>query len=243
MTVLGITFNYIDLAIVLIMVIAAIIGFCRGLLINVINFIRISVGIFLCFFISNNAAQPVYDTLVKPRALATINEKIVTSGNIDEIIGNLNSFLASLPKAVASSFNVKSVDITSSDIAQSILQNVFEPALLALVKAALFILVFLVFFIATGIIIYIAQRSSKKRDEKRGHKTIVKKTDKVLGLLFGLLKASVIVLAITSVLMYILSLKPELATGNTFWSSVSTSKLIEIINGINPFNAITEGYI
>jgi len=243
LTILGLTFNYADLAIVLIFVIAAVIGFCRGLLINVINFIRISVGMFLCFFISSNASQPVYESFVKPRVMETINEKIVTSGNIDEIINNLNSVIASLPDYLAAQFNIKSVDLTAADMAQSILENVFEPVLLTLVKAALFIAVFLVFFIATGIIIHIAQRSAKKRDEKRGHETAAKKTDRVLGLLFGLMKAAVIVLALTSVLMYALSLKPELASGNVFWSSVSSSKLIEIINGINPFNAVTEGYI
>ena len=243
MTIFGVTFNYADLAVVGIFLIAAIIGFCRGLLINIVNFIRISVGLFLCFYLSNYGAQPLYEKFIRPRCMEAINEKIVTSGNIDEVISNLNEFTAGLPGFLSSAFNIKSLDITSADIAESIMTGVFEPVLLFLAKAVIFIAVFIVFFLATAVIIRLAVKASKKRDEKRGHQTLAKKTDKLLGLVFGLLKASIIVLAIISVLMYILSLKPELAEQNSFWAQISAGRLIKILNEINPFNAVTEGYI
>lgn len=243
MTIFNYTVNYIDVALVLFVLIITVIGYFRGVISSVVRFIRASLGLFLCFYLSSYYTQPLYNSVVRPRLLNTINEKIVISGNIDEIITNLYNYIASLPKFVVSSINVKSLNITSDDISLAILENVFEPAAIALTKAAIFISVFLIFFISTEIIILIVRKIIKKKNEKRGKESALKKADRIFGVVLGLMKSVVIVLAITSVLMYFIQTKENLAASNSFWREVNNSSLLNIINGINPFNAVTEGLL
>jgi hypothetical protein len=231
------------MALVAIFLIFTLIGYKRGFFFTVINFIRYALGFSLCFYFSNNLTQPIYDNYIKQRALETINEKIATSTNIDEVITNLQDFASSLPKFVTSSVNIDTLTVSSDDIAQSVLTNIFEPVILALTKGAIFIVVFLVFFIATGLIIHFVRKISKRRTAKRGKKSVIKKTDKLFGTLFGMLKSFIVILAITSILMYILSLEGNIANSNSFLTEASNSQLLHLIDNINPFNAITEGLI
>ena len=50
-------------------------------------------------------------------------------------------------------------------------------------------------------------------------------------------------LAITSVLMYILNMFGDSAGTNTFLTQLKDSSLLRLLNEINPFNALTEGII
>ena len=243
MTVFGNSVNYIDLMMLGIIIIAALLGWVRGIAVSIINFIRTAVGMFLCFYLANNGSRPLYEAAVKPRLLEYINQKIVTSGNIDEVLGNLNEFTTSFPEFISDALNIKSLNISSTDMADAILTNVFEPIALFLTKVCIFIAVFIIFFGATAIIMHLVSKAKKKKNEKRGRESVLKKTDRLLGVLFGILKAGILVLAFTSVLMYILSLKEELPSDSTFWLQVENSKIIQFINTINPFNAITEGLI
>lgn len=243
MTIFNYTVNYIDIALTAVFLIFTFIGYKRGLLITVVNFIRYAVGFFLCFYFSDSLAQPVYDKFIRERALEAINSKIVTSANTDEIIANLQNFGSSLPDFVSEGLELKAFSISGDDIAESLLTNVFEPIILALTKGAVFVAVFLVFFLATGLIIYFVRKSSRRREEKRGKKSALKMTDKIFGALFGALKSLVLILAITSILMYILSLGDNIVQSNAFLTEASNSSLLNMIDSINPFNAITEGLI
>ena len=160
--------NYIDILLAAILLIFVIIGYCRGLLINVINFIRWSLGLFLCFYVSEKATPLVYSNYVKPRALEAINKNFVTSTNLDEVLKNLQDFSQKIPKPLADSVDFSKLNISSDDIANEILKNYFEGILMFAVKAALFILVFAVFFLITGIIITVI-RKRRRRKEQNSH--------------------------------------------------------------------------
>ncbi|MCR5208092.1 MAG: CvpA family protein [Eubacterium sp.] len=243
MTIFNYTVNYIDVALAVIVIAAAVAGYLRGIISSIVRFIRAALGLSLCFYFSSYYTQPVYDNLVKPRLLETINEKIVVTGNLDEVLKNLNMYVSSLPGFIADAFKVKSLNVSSDDIATSILTNVFEPVALTAVRVAIFLGVFIVFFAATGIIILAVKRHNKKKEEERGHTSTLKKTDRFFGLILGLLKAAVILFAITSVFMYAVGADDTLVQKSDFWKEVSNSSLVNIINSINPFNAITEGLI
>ncbi len=242
MTIFNYTVNYIDILFVAIVAAAMIIGYHRGLVINIIRFVRASVGSFLCFFCSGHLAQPLYEARIKQNLLEAINQKIVAS-NVNTTMTNLNDYVATLPEFISKNIDTTGLKLTSQDMAQMILTNVFEPIVLALLKIAIFIATFIVFFGITGIIILVAQRISKKRDEKRGRKTVIKKTDKLLGLLFGLLKAFIIVLAVAAALMYLISIQEDTSQMSGFLTEASKSTLLHLIDSINPFNAITEGLL
>ncbi len=243
MIIFNYTLNYIDVALCAILLLFIIIGYCRGLLINVVNFIRWATGLFLCFFISENATPFVYNTYVKPKALEAISKNIVTSTNLDEIIKNLKAFGESLPKAVASSVDFGSLTVSGDDLANEILERYFEGVLTLLVHATIFLAVFVVFFLITGIIIFAVRRHSKKKEEKRGRKSALKVTDRVLGGLLGVLKGALVVFAVCSVLMFVLGLFDEPSKVNPFLKEIESSKLLKLLDEINPFNAITGGLL
>jgi len=243
MIIFNYTVNYIDILLVLLLLLFIVIGYCRGLLINVVNFIRWAVGLFLCFFFGEKLALPLYESYVKPRALEYINEKIVTSTNLDEVLKNIQGIGEKLPSAVADSVDFSKLSVSSGDIAKSILENYFEGILIFLVKAAVFIAVFALFFLITGIIILAVQRNRKKRDKKRGRESALKKTDRVLGAVLGLLKGAIAVFAVSAVLMLVINLYDDTEQMSSFIKQASNSQLLKLIDEINPFNAITGGIL
>ena len=242
MTIFNYVVNYIDIALAAIILLFLILGWCRGLLINVINFIRWSAGLLLCFYASEALSQTVYNTYVKPAALESINKNIVTS-NLDETLKNIQDIGNKLPDFLKSSVDFTKLNVSGDDIAQSVLENYFEGILMFLTKAALFVAVFAIFFLITGIIILIVRKRSKRREERRGRKSAAKRFDQFLGAILGLLKGALVAFAITSVLMLILGLYEDEAQMSSFMKEVNNSQLLKLIDEINPFNAITGGLL
>ncbi len=243
MTIFNYTVNYFDVGIAALILLTAIVGWHRGIAVSITNFIRCSFGFFLCFYLSSNYSQIVYDSYVKQKCLDTINEKIVVSNNIDETINNLNSFVNGLPEYISSGLNLKSIDISSTSLSESILNNVFEPIVMVLIKIAIFIAVFVLFFGATGIILAIVRRHNKKKEEKRGGRSPLKTADKTFGMVFGVIKAFIIILAVSAILMYFADIEEPMFTESKFLKEAENSILINKITEINPFNAITEGLL
>ena len=164
MTIFNHYINLVDAIIVLTFILTAVFGYRRGIALGVANFIRYSSGMFLCFYMSNNFYQFVYDTYAKQKCLEIINQKIVVSNNIDETINNLNEYGKSLPPFVSQYMDFNNINITSTDISQSILTNVFEPFVLVAIKILIFAAVFVVFFGITGIILVAIKHHIKKKE-------------------------------------------------------------------------------
>ena len=243
MVIFNYTVNYIDVALCALLLMFIIIGYCRGLFVNVVNFIRWALGLFLSFYLSEKLNYLVYSTYVKPRALESINKTIVTSTNLDEVLKNLQDVANELPKFIRNSVDFSTLNVNQSDIASAILENYFEGILLTLVKAAIFICVFLLFFLITGIILAIARGSAKRKRASNGGKSPLKTTDRILGALLGVLKGAVVVFAVSSILVFVLDLQDETENLSNFMKEVNSSQLLKLIDEINPFNAITGGLL
>ena len=237
MIIFNYTVNYIDIILVAILLLFVICGYFRGLFINIVNFIRWALGMFLCFFLSEKLSEPVYNSFVKPRAIAYINENIVTSTNLDEVFKNIQEFSNKIPEAFKGSIDFSKFSVSGDDLAKSILENYFEGLLMLLTKAAIFIAVFAVFFLITGLIVLVIKRRNKKRDKK----SLIKKTDRFLGGILGLLKGAIAVFAVSAVLMLIINFYDDEAQMSAFIKQANASQLLKLIDEINPFNAITGG--
>lgn len=231
--------NYIDIAVVAVLLIAVTVGAVRGFIISVVNLLRFTAGILLCFTASNALPPYLYEVFFRQRCYDYIEEKIVTTGNLDGIIQNLNDFTASQPEWLKPLYDVKALDITSKDIAENILNNIFEPVILSVLKVVVFIVVFIIFFALTGLIMHLVAKRRKKREEKRGHKSLARKTDMLLGGAFSLVKALMIIFAVQAVLVFAASQSPQ---DSAFAQQVSGSYLLNILQGINPFIKMTEVY-
>ena len=237
MIIFNYTVNYIDIILVAILLLFVICGYFRGLFINIVNFIRWALGMFLCFFLSEKLSEAVYNSFVKPRAIAYINENIVTSTNLDEVFKNIQEFSNKIPEAFKGSIDFSKFSVSGDDLAKSILENYFEGLLMLLTKAAIFIAVFAVFFLITGLIVLVIKRRNKKRDKK----SLIKKTDRFLGGILGLLKGAIAVFAVSAVLMLIINFYDDEAQMSAFIKQANASQLLKLIDEINPFNAITGG--
>ncbi len=241
MTIFNYTLNAFDAVIVALVLVLTVVGAHRGLLVNVLNFIRWSLGTLLCFAAGSYAGPIVYEHYVKPRAMAYVTQKIVTSDNLDEVLQNLQQMQQQMPKALGDMLNLNNLTIDSGDIAQSVMENTLQPFLLSLTKAGVFLAVFLVFFLLTGIILLLIKRRNRKKDKEGASK--LRKTDKALGAVLGLIKSAVIVLALCAVVNFAVQLTEDAAQPVKFLEYIKASSLYNLICEINPFNAITEGLI
>lgn len=233
------TFNYLDIAIVLLLVISVIKGYSVGFLKTIFNFLSYSVGLFLCFYLSGNLTPIIYDSYVKEKVLSDITEKIEAVG-IETFLANVSESLQKLPAFLTASLDLSVLSTSSENAADIILINVLEPIILTALKIAIYILVFILFFAAIGIVSHLITKSSKRRDKKRGHMTKLKKSDKIIGAFIGVFNSFIIVLALDAVLNFF----SDLGFANEFlMTQFSESAIVELINNVNPFNAVTEGLI
>lgn len=243
MTILNHYINLVDAGIVAIFLLTAFFGYRRGIGIGVANFIRYSSGMFLCFYMSNNFYRYVYENYVKQKCLEIINQKIVVSNNIDETINNLNTYKDTLPDYVSQYMDFSNINITSTDISQSILTNIFEPFVLGAIKVLIFAAVFVVFFGITGIILLAIKRHIRRKDRQEGGMSKLRRTDKIFGLLFGMMKAVIIVFAISSIVRFFTDMDMNFVNNSVFLTEATKSELLKYFTDVSPFNAIMEGLI
>jgi uncharacterized membrane protein required for colicin V production len=231
--------NYFDIAIVVIFLLFTYVGYRRGFFISLLGFLRYTIGIPLCFGLSNSLSTPVYENYVRQKALESISQNVANTTNIDEVSSNLQSSINDLPPFLTSNVDTSFLNVTSDDVAEAILVNVFEPLLISIVKLVIFVLTFILFFGATRIIMSIINRARRKRVHKK-QKSIITKADSLFGCVFGFLKSFVIVLAIASILMYILNLN-DIVFKDSVISQIQNSKLISVVNEFNPLNYLFGG--
>lgn len=237
--------NYIDIAILVVFLVSAYLGYKKGILISIVNIIRYAVGFSLCFFCSENLAVPMYERFLKAKALEYIETKIVNGSGVSDTLKNISDALESIPSFLVSNINIDAVSIPKGDdVSMYLLNNFAEPILVSISKAVIFVLVFVAFFLSTGLIIRLLQKSSKRHDKRRKEKDkpvpVTKKANRLLGAAFGVLKSAILVLAIASLLSFLEQFVDE---KSTFYTMLETSRVLGVLDSINPFNFLTEGMI
>lgn len=239
MTIFNYTVNYVDLIIVGIFLFFGFVGLNKGIFITLINFIRYVVGLSACMISADRLPQPIYDNYLKERVVDAVNQKIVTSSNIDEIMDNFNSFINSLPNIVKNNIDLTSLKLSSNNISQNITNEVFEPVIIVFLKVIIFIVIFALFFGITGAVISHIRRKNKRKENKK--KSFVVFMDRLIGFLFGFLKGALVVFVFVSAVTSLLGV-PNIAD-NQFLQTAANSQLYQLLLNYNPFNVITEGII
>lgn len=228
--------SYIDIAIIVIILLFTFLGYKKGIFISLLELLRYVVGLPLCFIASDKYANPVYQSLVKPRALESITKAIADSKSANEINSALDEAMSSLPSFVSNAIDLSKLQINKNDVAEQILEKGFEPLLINLTKGALFLLCFVVFFGITAVLLGIFRKARRKRESRKG-KSVLSKADRLIGAAFGICKSFVAIIALSAVMLYIQSISKntELA------AQIDASKLLPIIENINPLNFIIGG--
>lgn len=229
--------NYIDIVVIVLILAFIIRGYSKGIFISLIELLRYVVGLPICFVLSDKYAQPVYESLVKPRALEMITEKVSNAKNTNEIIASIQETIDNLPSFISQLVELPKININQEDVAQQVLAKAFEPVLLSLTKGALFVVIFAVFFGITGLILSVFTHARKRKEDKYG-KSVLSKTDRFIGAVFGICKSFVTIIALATVLMYIQDV--GLFKDSTFLEQLQTSKMLEIVRNYNPLNFLLE---
>lgn len=241
MTIFNYTVNYVDLIIVGIVLFFGFVGLNKGIFITLINFIRYVVGLSACMISADRLPQPIYDNYLKERVVDAVNQKIVTSSNIDEIMDNFNSVINSLPNIIKNNIDLTSLKLSSNNISQNITNEVFEPVIIIFLKVIIFIAIFALFFGITGAVISNIRRKNKNKRKENKKKSFVVFMDRLIGFLFGILKGALVVFVFVSAVTNLLGV-PNIAD-NQFLQTAANSQLYQLLLNYNPFNVITEGII
>lgn len=241
MTIFNYTVNYVDLIIVGIFLLFGFAGLNKGIFITLINFIRYVVGLSACMISADRLPQPIYDNYLKERVVDAVNQKIVTSSNIDEIMDNFNSVINSLPNIIKNNIDLTSLKLSSNNISQNITNEVFEPVIIVFLKVIIFIAIFALFFGITGAVISHIRRKNKNKRKENNKKSFVVFMDRLIGFLFGIFKGALVVFVFVSAVTSLLGV-PNIAD-NQFLQTAANSQLYQLLLNYNPFNVITEGII
>ena len=226
------TFNYVDIAIAAIVIIMAIVGYSRGLFVSIINLARSIFGIVLCFFASSYLSPIIYDSVVENIARQTVSDKLGEVANID-VVASITETVNSLPQFIQGAVDLSAINnISSADTVDFVMASLVEPVASVILKIVVFVLVFIVFFLLTGIIVSLLKKKNKK------DKSLIGKTNRLLGALFGFVKSIIVVCALVAVINFFI---PYSNSENGIVQTASESVLFNAFNQYNPINFITRG--
>lgn len=218
--------NYVDLSIVIFTVLAVYVGFRRGLFISLLTLLRMIVGIPLSIYAGETFNQKIYDKYIKEYAAEQVSRRLSDSKKITDFTSEL--------KETVNAFSFLFKDKTDTDVINSltpdnaavyITDNIIEPIALEIVKIVLIILTFLIFYLITGIIISAAKRIREKKSLP------LHNTNSVLGGVFGLIKAVIIIFAVGAATDFITGIQYE---DNEFIRQLDSSVILKFINEYNP---------
>lgn len=229
--------SYVDIVIILLIAVFFFAGFQKGIFVSVLELVRYLIGLPLCFIVSDKYAEPVYDSLVRQKALDLITEQVSNATNKNELAESINEAVNGLPDFVSNMIEIPKFSINQADLSEDILVKVFEPALIFLTKGAIFIIAFLVFFTLTAILLSLIKKARKAKEEKYG-KSVLSVADRLVGGAFGICKSFVTIIALATVIMYIQDV--GLLGDSSFAQQLESSRMYNFINDINPIKHLLE---
>lgn len=224
------TVNYVDIVIVAVSLIMILVSARRGILIALVGMTRVLVGVPISFYVSENYHEMIYNNYVKDAVMKKIEEEIARQGTVSLFISSIQETLDTLPAFFTKNFDTAPLEnLSVKRTAEYFELNLVRPIAESVIEIALFLAVFIVFLIITGIIIQILKIRNKHDD------TPLRKTDIILGAVFGLFKTAMLVFAVCTLAGMATDVLPkEYIASNEFVNQLETSKIISVVNEFNP---------
>ena len=202
-------------------------GFRRGLLSGLIGTAKYAVGVPVSLFVSHQYYQAVYDKLVEPKALAKVQEKIAGASGVDTFMAALQEKMQTLPQALQGDFDFAALKKSSAKTAADfVMKQLVEPTACLLVKIALFLLSFI-------IIALICWLLSAMLRKKQGKKTVLTRTNSLLGGAFGLVKGCLFLVLVSGVWAYLAG-NDWLPKDNGVYAFFADSAILEYMETLLP---------
>lgn len=219
--------SILDYILIALVVLMAVWGFRRGLLSGLIGTAKYAVGVPVSLFVNHQYYQAVYDKLVEPKALAKVQEKIAGASGVDTFMAALQEKMKALPQALQGDFDFAALEKGSAKTAADfVMQQLVEPTACLLVKIALFLLSFI-------IIALICWLLSAMLRKKQGKKTVLTRTNSLLGGAFGLVKGCLFLVLVSGVWAYLAG-NDWLPKDNGVYAFFADSAILEYMETLLP---------
>lgn len=228
------TVNYIDIALIAVSALIIFVSSRRGILIALVSMTRVFVGVPLSFYISSNYCEPLYYNYLQKLILEKTQQKIARQGTVTAFIESVKDTVNSLPSFLTKEFDFTVLEKLNAKSASEYLElNIIRPAAITAVEILLFLAVFVAFIVVTGLIISVIKHRNRRQDKKE--KAPLRKTDKLLGGLFGLVKAAMLVFALCTIAAMAADILPQNnETVSQLMGQINESKIIIAVNEFNP---------
>lgn len=209
----------------------------KGFILTVLEVVAIIAALFCASYISEPIAQTSYDTFIKHSVVKTINSEIsekAVSEKIEEVaFDTIPEYAVSF--AECAGINTQSVKLSinntiskaiqngkTDEIGEKVEENCVRPIAIPAIRIVLFFILF--------VILLLVFRLIAKAVSKMVQLPIVGTLDTVLGGVIGALRGAAVLIIVSTVFVTMLS------NGDSdFAVAVRESKVIEFVNGYNPF--------
>ena len=230
---------YLDIGVVVILVIAMITGWRRGVARSVIRLVGAVASLILSSLLASSLAPYVFDALVRPSLTGKIEQALAT-GPTQDIAQKLQELFHALPQFVSSSLN--QYGITSGQMEQILaggtqdtaktLVDTISPIVIDPIRVVLMILLFLIFMVVVGILARAVGRVFRL--------PVLRQADSLIGLVVGLFSGVVVLLVICLVVRAVVPMVPADSWFHNVFSqeSIQSSALFRMIYEWNPLDSL-----
>ncbi|MGN1329621.1 MAG: CvpA family protein [Eubacterium sp.] len=224
--------NFVDLFIIIIVALCVYLGVRRGFLISLLGMLRVAVGVPLSLYVGETYNKTVYDNYIRQYALEQVSKKLSDSQEITDFITGLKDGINSFSFLLDDGVDLSVLEnLDGNKAALYVTDNIIEPVAIEIVKLVLILLTFLLFYVITGIIVSVAKKIREKKKLPLHH------TNSILGGVFGLAKALIIVLAIGAVADLLVSLN---GSESEFIKQLESSTILKYVNVYNPILSLSD---
>ena len=175
-----------DIAVVLIIVITTAAAIKKGFVYTLVNFAGYVVSFFASFILSRFLSEIICTKLIAPSLYEKLAQSIQSAGN--DIAAGIDRFMDSLPAFLSGTVTIPDYGAAGhmdvSSVASSISDNVIMPAVISIVSAFLFVVIF-------SLLLFIVRRAADITKFVR-HIPVIGFVNKILGGVMGAVKGMII---------------------------------------------------
>ncbi len=228
----------VDIILLIVLFVMILAGIKNGFVRCVLSIVAFTLAFAAAVFLSEPAAQTVYDNFAKEPIESAIAERITDTGTARTAADSTQAVIDSLPEAVVSAasslgINVSelaeqtgSINLNTSNMAVELTDKVAQPIALAVLKVLAFAVIFLLLNLVLQIVVSVISRLFKL--------PVLKTFNHALGGALGAVKGLMLVV----VLAVLLDASTAFVTNADFVTAVGNSKIVDIIVSTGVFSRL-----
>ena len=230
---------YLDVGVVVILVIAMITGWRRGVARSIVRLVGGVVSLILPSLLASSLAPYVFDVLVRPSLTGKVEQALAASPTQD-IAQRLQELFDALPQFVSSSLGQYGITNEhmeqilangTQDTAKTLVDTV-APVIIEPIRVVLMILLFLILMVAVGLLARAVGRIFRL--------PVLRQADSLLGLVIGLFSGVVVLLVACLVVRAVVPMVPAGSWFHNVFSqeSIQSSSLFRVVYDWNPLDPL-----